>query len=279
MSGVPGQPSVPSECTAGSPRPRPGTGTAYDVEWAVPTHARQDRISRLTLRLLAERGVPKESVRLFVTPSLLDDYRQQVDPGLYAEMIPGSEGYGPQCNFIMRWYPEGTRVAQADDDLRDVRRRTDEKHTEPVEDLAELAGEGFDLCEQHRVGLWGVYPTLNPMFMRGHYRVGLWFCIGQLFGTTTTHDEWAQCVGPVKVDYERTLRSRERYGAVARLDYIACQSPLYGPGGMQAPDRPDRTKLNEEAVAGLLARWPQWVKRSARVGPRGPEVRLREPRA
>lgn len=245
-----------------------------DVEWAIPSHARADRVNALTLRLLAERGVPATSVRLFVTPALVGDYRAAVDPGLVAEVVPGWHGVGAQHNGIASWYPEGTRLVHLDDDLTDVRARVNEKQTEPVADLGAMATDAFVTAGYVGAGLWGVYSILNPMFMKAAPRAGLWFCGGGLFGTVNTHAGWARVTLDQKDDYERTLRWWAHDGVVLRMDNIAFKTRMYGAGGMQAVDQPDRQAANEAAVQWLQAMWPGQVRRAKRVGKAGAEIRL-----
>jgi hypothetical protein len=244
------------------------------VDVAVPSHARATTCNTATLKILADRGVPRERVRVFVAPSERDVYRRGLDPALYAEVFVGGDGVAAQRNAIAQFYPEGALVVMMDDDVRDVRQRVSARGHEPVVDLGPVFERGFRHVVQAGVGLWGVYPTLNPFYMSNRVRVGLYFCIGQLTGCINTRQAWAQLHLEQKDDYERTLRWFERYGGVVRLDNLACESPLYGPGGLQAGDRPDRAAVNAREVTWLLQTWPELVRPSPRTSRVGAEVRL-----
>ncbi len=250
----------------------------YEV--AVPSHARATLISKRTLTTLANGGVPKDKVRVFVAAEERHDYRRYMDEGLYGSIEEGAISLCSQRNLIARFYPEGTHVVQADDDLNAVHRRIDEKHHEPVVNLQRAVFDrGFDACVEHGAGLWGVYPVLNALFMKPKVRVGLWYCLGQLWGVINSHAPELQLELSQKEDYERTLRSFDHYGKVIRLDDVACKSRMYADGGMQATDQPDRRKLNDAAVRLLQARWPNNVKIAKRESAHvGLEVRLVEPR-
>ncbi len=227
-----------------------------------------------TLRLLADRGVPPEVVRLYVTPDQLDGYRSAVDPGLVAEVLPGAYGLAAQRRHVTLAYPEGTPLVQLDDDVADVRRRMDEKRHEPVGDLAAWFEKAFAVTAEHGARLWGVYPVLNPMFMHDRVRVGLVFCLGQLWGVFNAQAPELQVQLDQKEDYERTLRFYTEDGAVVRHEDVATKSRMYAKGGMQAEDQPDRAAINRRAVQYLMMTWPQHVRIAKRRSQVGLEIRL-----
>lgn len=243
------------------------TGTEY----AIPSHARADRVNRWGLRALAEAGVPAERVRLFVTPSQVADYRGQVDPGLCAEVLPGAYGLCAQHAAIDAHYGPGARVVQMDDDVRQVVRRANTRQLVQA-DLPAEAADAWALCDQLGARLWGVYPTMNAGWMKPRVRSGLVFVCGGLFG----HVVDPACTVELgqKEDYERTLRYWQADGTVLRVEWLGLRTSMYQPGGLQADDQPDRAEANAQAVAWLQARWPAQVRLAARRGKAGAEVRL-----
>lgn len=252
---------------------------ATEVQVAIPSHARADKISERTLRLLADRGVPAQNVRVFVAPEEVETYRAAVDRGLCEAIEPGALGLNEQHNAITNWYSEGTRLVRADDDVADVRRRVDDKTLIPVDNLVSLFEAGFRACEISGANLWGLYPVLNPMFMKDRVALGLYFIIGQVWGSFNTHEPHGQIGAAPKDDYERTLQFYEQDGLVARLDFAAPKSPMHGAGGLQADDQPARVAANDAAVALLMERYPQWVKLSKKQSPKtGQEIRLADTR-
>lgn len=247
-----------------------------DIIVAVPSHDRAQAANRRTLRLFAERGVPAEQVHVFVAPDEVDAYRAALDPGLYAELHPGGPSLVTQRNTIIDTFPEGARVVSADDDLDDVVRRVGEKETEPVADLMAEFGRGFDACAAAGATLWGIYPVLNPYFMRAGRTTDLRFCIGHLFGTINTHAEWGHLTIQSKDDYERTLLRYEHDGAVVRLNDIAAKTKMGVSGGL-ASRLEDRRAVNRREVMYLQRRWPQWVTiQKRRSTTSGLEIRVRE---
>lgn len=247
---------------------------ADPIQVAVPSHGRAATVGDKTLRLLADRGVPREQVRLYVTPDQLGWYQTEVDPGLCAEVLPGAYGLAAQRRHLALAYPEGTRLVQLDDDVTDVRERLNAKEHAPVADLADLFGEAFAAAATAGARLWGIYPVLNPMFMKARVRTGLAFCIGHLWGVVNTHDPDLAVQLANKEDYERTLRFFTADGTVVRLEHVAAKTRMFGAGGLQAVDQPERGALNEAEVDQLLAWWPQHVRVAKRTSKVGRELRL-----
>lgn len=244
---------------------------------AVPSHRRVATCNEKTLRLLADRGVDAERVRVFVDPGQVDEYRSGLDPGLHGGVEVGALGTGAQNNAVARTFADGDWVVHADDDLADVVRRLDERTLAPVPDLDRFFLAAFEASQRAACGLWGVYPVANAYFMKPRWQAGLLFCIGQLFGLVNTHAPHGQLELNQKEDYERTLRWFEHDGAVYRCEDVAPRSRMYAPGGMQAPEH-DRAALNDTAVRYLCERWPGLVKVAVRQGKAGAEVRLALPR-
>lgn len=243
---------------------------------AIPSHGRADTISERTLSVLWEKHVPVQNVKLFVSEADYDEYAAKVDSSLLSSIEIGGEGLAAQRNAIARHYLEGEHVVQCDDDLRDVLRKVDDKTLEPIDNLWKFFAEAEQWLDQAHARLWGIYPVANPMFMKNSITTDLRFCIGQMFGVRNTHAEWAMVENSQKEDYERTLRFFEQQGFVVRFNFVAVKSPMYGPGGMQAEDQPDRQAANRTAVRYLMERWPRHVKLAKRRSKVGLEVRLKQ---
>ena len=241
---------------------------------AIPSHARagRDGLNKKALRAVADGGVHPDRVRVFVAPDELDTYRRLTDPGLCAEVVPGALGLAAQRTSIAAYYGDGTQVVQIDDDVSRVVRRVNQRKLDTLPDLHTEIIDAFTSAAALGARLWGVYPVPNAGWMKPRVAAGLLFCWGSMFGhvvdTTLPHhlDQ--------KEDYERTLRYWSVDGVVARVEWLSVRTRMYGPGGMQADDQPDRAEANERAVAWLMATWPDHVRRAKRRGQCGTEVRL-----
>lgn len=249
-----------------------------EYQIAIPSHKRAKTISQKTLLYLAEAGIPKELVRVFVEPEQVEAYQQSVDPGLYAEIIPSKLGVTANHNFITNFYPDQQLLVRADDDLRYLGRKVDEKTLEPIKDLNSWIEECFEIAQKVNSSIWGIYPVANPFFLKNKLTTGLAFLIGQFFGAINRHSE--NLLAPVKQDYERSILRFLADGTIARFDNVCGVSSgltSYGSGirgqagGLQSLDR---QSLNEQAVSYLLGAFPDFVqeKKAKKSGYR--EVRL-----
>lgn len=234
---------------------------SYEI--AIPSHKRPDTIGSKTLLCLAEAGVSKDRVRVFVEPEQVDIYERQVDSGLYAEIVPSALGVTANHNHITNFYGDGDLLVRADDDLRYLGRKVDDKVLEPIEDLDSWINQGFDFANRVGSSLWGIYPVANPFFLKHKLSTGLTFIIGQFFGAINRHSEVLEA--PVKQDYERSIRRFLETGTVLRFDDVCAVSSgitSYGggvrsqKGGLQSMDR---QALNEQAVDYLLMTYPDFV--------------------
>lgn len=235
---------------------------------AVPSRERVETANTKTLRLLADRGIDRD-VHVFVAASEIDAYRAGLDPALYTELHVGADDLATQRNVIYDTFPEGARLVCCDDDLDDVVRRIDDKTTEQVVDLRPVIDRAFAACATAGASLWGVYPVLNPMFMKAGTTTDLRFCIGHLWGVVNTHESWAKATMREKGDYERSLARYEHDGAVVRLNDIAAKTRMGAKGGIASCAGDNRRTVNRASVLELQRRFPGWVtiaKRRSAIG-------------
>ena len=243
-------------------------------EVAIPSHDRVQRLNRQTLRTLADGGVSRDRITVFVDEPELHIYKADLDPGLYGNLEPGGRLMREQYAAMEANYPDGTRLLCIDDDIKGIRQRVDPQNTIEMTDVNGLVQLLFGIAHDNGTRLWGLYPINNPFFMRPRTNVGLHFLIGQVYGMVVDHAEELRVRFPAKTDYERTLRWFRHDGAVTRFDFLAADSHMLAPGGLRAADRPDRTANNELAVDALLEEFPQFVRVKARPSKLGREIRL-----
>lgn len=241
---------------------------------AIPSHARagRDGLNKKALRAVADGGIHPDRVRVFVAPDELDTYRRLTDMGLCTEVIPGALGLAANRRAIEHYYGDGAQVVHLDDDVSKVVRRVNQRQLAPVDDLHTEIVDAFTAAAAFGARLWGVYPVPNAGWMKRRVAAGLLFCWGSMFGQVV--DCTLSGVLDQKEDYERTLRYWQADGMVARVEWLSVRTRMYGPGGMQAADQPDRHELNERAVAWLMATWPDHVRVAKRQGRCGTEIRL-----
>jgi hypothetical protein len=250
-----------------------------DYVVAIPSYGRPDTIKNKTIPTLLRGGVPPEKIHVHVRgDEQYQEYLESLDPTTYGKLIqyeakPGAMGFR---NYLARAYPVGSRVVFCDDDLTRVVKMINEKETEDVADLPSLFLESFAALQTLGFHLWGIYPVMNPYFMKQKIRVDLSFIMGTMYGVIVRNDDCELIGTNDKDDYEKSIKFYLRDGGVLRLEYIAVDTNYIGePGGMQE-FRTEETL--SRGVAYLLEKYPEFV--TYRVSPsRGtPEVRLKDKR-
>lgn len=161
---------------------------------------------------------------------------------------------------------------QLSDDLKGVRlaNGTKRENTRAVS-----VREAVALMDQVRrdtgAQLVGVAPTANPFYSRQRVH-STGFVVGDMVLVGPACPVmWDEGI-PVKEDYDYTLRHLERYGQVARCDWILADfAHRTNKGGAVATRKADPT-VEDVAIARLLERWPEHIKLNPR---REREVLLR----
>lgn len=244
---------------------------------AVPSRSRPDLIVSCTLPVLTAARVPQGRITIWVLPDEQGRYQDTVLP-LYPQVRVRPHDGDPAGGLraarlaIQPQYPAGTRLVQADDDIRAIEYLSDGAlHTVP--DLDAIIDAGFRAADQNRVSLWGIYPARNAYFMRHRCYLGLRLVVGTFFGMTLRHDTAEQLDFDEKEDYERSIRHFLRDGAVLRADHLTVKTRFYTePGGMQVYRDAAYQRSGTER---LVARWPALLRLRESKGKGTAEVQFR----
>ena len=252
---------------------------SHEYVVAIPSYGRPDTIKNKTIPTLLRGGVPSEKIHVHVRgDEQYQEYFESLDPTTYGKLIkyeakPGAMGFR---NYLVRAYPVGSKVVFCDDDLTRVVRMVNEKKTEEVLNLPELFSESFSALETLGFHLWGIYPVMNPYFMKQRIRVDLSFIMGTMYGVVIRNDDCELIGTNDKDDYEKSIKFYLKDGGVLRLEYIAVDTKYAGePGGMQ-DFRTEETL--SEGVKYLLEKYPEFVTYHVSPSRGTPEVRLKDKR-
>jgi hypothetical protein len=244
-----------------------------DYQIAIPSHDRSVEINQHTLRYLADTGIDKNKIRIFVAPEQAALYEQNLDAGLYNELVPTVLGIRGNRNAITQFYPDGAPLVTIDDDVRHVAKWQDEKTLVKIDNIPELIEDCFIKADLVGATLWGFYPVSNPFFMKPKERYGLSFISGQFYGLYNRHAEILQA--ETKSDYERSILRFITDGIVLRFENLTTLAGKVGgnKGGLQSLDR---ATMNEQGTQYLLSTYPDLVieKKSRDNGYR--EIKLRD---
>lgn len=244
---------------------------------AIPSYRRADLLMTATLPLLRERCVPDSRVTVFVAD---DDeraeYARALPAGFGGELVVATPGMGAVRNWINDWYPDGTRLVQVDDDVRDAFRKTGPNDAEPITDLNWLFADMFETLDRVGLTLWGVYAVANPYFMSYKDSVDLKYVVGALWGVINEHAAHCRVDLDDKEDYQRTILHYLHAGGVLRRNSVGIKTRYYKqPGGMQVSRTEERVTASAHE---LNRRYPDLAhinttKKSGHV-----EIRLRDKR-
>jgi hypothetical protein len=239
----------------------------------VPSYRRVDTFAGKTQALLKSYGVDMKRLHLFVADEAeRARYRKVVSP--LATVVVAEPGMMAVRNFIGRYFPDGQPIICLDDDIVSLHRRINAKKHVPLEDFDRMADDGFAACEKTGARLWGIYPVLNPMFMKARVTSDLRYIVGCVWGCL--NNPAIQVTTDDKEDFERSMLYYRADGAVVRLEYIAPKTAYYSePGGMQVERTDERVR---SSAVYLTERYPALCSLNTSKKSGRWEVRLKDKR-
>lgn len=234
---------------------------------AIPSYNRPDVIQKRTLAFLERMEVEPHRVTIFVADSDQKKmYARALRSNPYRDnIVIAAPTLRAKRNFISQeHYAQGTRLLCIDDDLRDliVREpgitpktpRRDQAHRIRPKEFRALLDKAWEVCEEERLHLWGVYPTSNPLHMRdGPPTFGLKYIVGAFYGLVVRHSVQLLTHYPIKEDHERTLRFYLKDGGVVRFPGVGVDTSYFGgTGGLHDKGLEKRFALSNPQVDILL---------------------------
>ena len=247
---------------------------------AIASYKRPTTIQHQTLAMLARLRVDPAFVTIFVAS---DSERQIYEAALQdnpygrniAVAVPGMSAVR---NFIRSYYADGQFIISIDDDVDKVIKivPAGEKRTQTeISTIDEIAVPMHDAMTQFGTKLCGLSPTNHRYFMDFDVKVGLYFCVGSLWGCINSHDPRRYVKTAEKEDYERTIQHFIIDGAVTRLDWLSVYTRYYEePGGLQEVRTPETTRASAEYI---VSSYPDFARLYTRKSSGFAELRLRDP--
>jgi hypothetical protein len=248
----------------------------------IPSYKREETVQSKTLATLKRYGIPASKITIFVANKEQKAiYEAALPKGAVRELIVGEPGLAQVRNYILDYYPKGTKIVMMDDDVTGFVERREDGGIRPLRSLKAIIQRGFAEAAKAGASLWGVYPVPNGFFMKPTITTDLKFIIGSFWGII---NPGASAEGGIRLpmsekeDYIRTLMAYDRDGTVVRLNYVSPKTAYYKePGGMQTD--PKRMEKQHAAVKFLLDTWPDKVMLNPRRKSDYPEILLRRAKA
>lgn len=220
----------------------------------IPSYERYETIQQKSINLLLSYGFNPNDIYVFVAnEDQFNKYKEKIDENI--SIIIAIKGLKEVREFIFNYFDEGEKLLCLDDDIEAVRELyfTDDNKSRlrPVKDLKEIVNKGFQLCEEHSLKLWGLYPTPNNAFFMENQKEITYdykFIIGNFFGVINCRDMNKLSVPDID-DYERSIRSYLLYGGSIRFNHIAPKTKFKkNIGGAQDNERINRIEKSKEIL-------------------------------
>jgi hypothetical protein len=128
-------------------------------------------------------------------------------------------------------------------------------HLNMVEDLQGFIQEGFSLCSERGIKLWGAYQVSNKGFLHPKITVGLKFIMGHFFGFYAG-DEIAGFDADPKDDVYTSLHHFVTNGATLRFDDHCVKSKAHSGSGGNCDDLERKLNLNNATVERIIKDFP-----------------------
>ena len=206
-----------------------------DYQIAIPSYKRTQLLKDKTLATLKRYGVDNSKITVFVANEDEHKHYEQVIGKDY-KIVVGVIGLSRQRKFIHGYYAAGTRILFLDDDVADIRQKKGEGLEACQLSIDDIAAIGFGLCERHNAKLWGINAVANGFFLKDTATIGLKYICGIFFGCYAGDPVF---VGPRNLhssgeDFENTILSYKKYGAVVRIDWLCPLTKYFADGGIVA---------------------------------------------
>jgi hypothetical protein len=219
---------------------------------AIPSYNRPNEIIKKTLKTLADGGVEKERIFIFVA----DEEQAEIYKPTGYKIIIGVIGIANQRVFISKYFPVGQYIISLDDDVEELQTLQESKLVK-LTDLHTFFTSSYETLMRENLFIWGIYPVRNAFFMKsGVMTKSLKFLIGVCYGyiNRNLHELYPTAEG--KEDIEQSILYFKRDGGVIRFNHVAVKTKFNAVGGLGK----DRFEMNEKASQLLKEKYPDVVK-------------------
>ena len=134
------------------------------------------------------------------------------------------------------------------------------KSIKPITNLHKFIVKAFNICNDNKIFLWGVYPLANAYFMTHSTTTDLRFIVGPFWGIINRHKPELQLTINEKENSERTLQHWTYDKTVLRFNYIGIDTKYYtNKGGLQSEGK-NRQQEALKSVHYLHNKYPKLTK-------------------
>jgi hypothetical protein len=207
-----------------------------DYQIAIPSYQRTEVIKKGTLATLQNMQIDFDHVTVWVASDEQKEiYQQELGAGV--RVMKALPGVTAARQFYHRFYPEGTKILNLDDDVYGIKQKDGNKLKPPTMPLEEIVDFGFRICQKTGAKIWGINPVTNAFFMKDEIRVGLSFICAIFYGSFAGDREMLgpRVLDPRRTsieDFEMSIKSYVAHGANVRLDFLTPITKYFAKGGI-----------------------------------------------
>lgn len=243
------------------------------MNFAIRTHKRPHILSQKTWSFLRRHGIKTDEIHLFICgedqAKLYESYGG-TGAHIHNREAPGIPG---AADAVQRHWPVGEWVVHLDDDIEELFELTSDG-LRPLLDFRAMCQSAHAEAAASGVDMWGIYPVHNHFFMKQRTAFGLYFIWSGCYGFQSLGEKAPKTSVKHKDDFERSIRSYLRNGAVMRLDNICCKTNWNAEGGTHSEGNEKLFREHREAAHQLHSRYPHLVRLRKKKGFGGLDVVL-----
>lgn len=219
----------------------------------IPSYKRAQLLKEKTMKTLIEGHVNPKNIYIFVANQEEKLEYVKIFPNI--KVIVGVPGITAQRKFIINYFPENKEIVSIDDDVSALITCDG-----TITNIDVFFKKAFKDLHDHKLKLWGVYPTPNPFYMKGAKPVttSLKFIIGTLHGFINDHSIKTSDIKE-KEDVEYSILHYQKYKGVLRYNHVSMKTkfknPLGGLGGIEK-----RFQDNKDAAEYLHEKYPEYTR-------------------
>lgn len=211
----------------------------YNMSYVItiPSYDRADTLLTQTLSTLLRQDINPKKINIFVANK--DEaiiYKNHIPSKYYNKIIIGVKGLYHQTNFIKKYYPEGTKIIQIQDDIKSIFIKKGSNDSEEI-NLDKFFNYAFELLNEYGLKIWGLNKVSNPFFMTDNITTDLRLIEGVIYGFINSYDKAYNNLlvdNYTAEDIERTLRYYITDGGVMRFNFIGYKTIYQAKGGIQS---------------------------------------------
>ena len=229
----------------------------------VPSYNRPKVINEKTLSFLGRMGMNEKFIDIIVeTEDMKVDYLN-INPKLNI-IVSNTNGIKEKRNFVRSYYQNNTNITNlvcVDDDIDEI---MDWDKPITQDRFYEVIEEGFKLCHEKKLCVWGVSPFHNTFFLKKNVSTNLKYICGAFFGLVIDRDkEVLQTSFDHYEDFCFTCQHFLRDGGVLRFNDVALKTKYFNPnGGITGwyGGKEERAKAQKQDALRFVELYPQMAK-------------------